>query len=91
MEFIIHNLFINIDENPSTSLTVHDDVIKWKHFPRYWPSVMGIYRSPVDSPHNGQWRGALMSFLCAAEQTTQQTVQWPLLLTWFNFNPSMDK
>ena len=24
----------------------HDDVIKWKHFPRYWPSVRGIHRSP---------------------------------------------
>ena len=25
----------------------HDDVIKWKHFPRYWPIVRGIHRSPV--------------------------------------------
>ena len=23
----------------------HDDVIKWKHFPRYWPFVWGIRRS----------------------------------------------
>ena len=38
----------------------HDDVIKWKHFPRYWPIVRGIHRSPVNSPHKGQWRGALM-------------------------------
>ena len=22
----------------------HDDVIKWKHFPRYWPFVRGILR-----------------------------------------------
>ena len=44
----------------------HDDVIKWKHFPRYWPSVRGIHRSPVNSPHNGKWRGALMfSLICA--------------------------
>ena len=40
----------------------HDDVIKWKHFPRYWPFVRGIHRSPVNSPHKGQWRGALMFF-----------------------------
>ena len=33
----------------------HDDVIKWKHFPRYCPSVRGIHRSPVNSPHKGQW------------------------------------
>ena len=38
----------------------HDGVIKWKHFPRYWPFVRGIHRSPVNSPHKGQWRGALM-------------------------------
>ena len=29
----------------------HDDVIKWKHFPRYWPFVRGIHRSPVNSLH----------------------------------------
>ena len=38
----------------------HDDVIKWKHFPRYWPYARWIHRSPVNSPHKGQWRGALM-------------------------------
>ena len=33
----------------------HDDVIK----------VRGIHRLPVNSPHNGQWRGALMfSLIC---------------------------
>ena len=41
-------------------ILVHDDVIKWKHFPRYWPCVRGIHRSPVNSPHKGQWRGTLM-------------------------------
>ena len=44
----------------------HDDVIKWKHFPRYWPFVRGIHRSPVNSPHKGQWRGALMFSLIYA-------------------------
>ena len=44
----------------------HDDVIKWEHFPRYWPFVRGIHRSPVNSPHKGQWLGALMfSLICA--------------------------
>ena len=141
---------------------------KCKHFPRYWPLVRGIHRSPVNSPHKGQWRGALMfSLICAwikswvnnreagdlrrdrthydvtvmnipitpplithaihpqtcshcwrvavctclvyqylsglfhwhwgstnpSETTSMNKVyhQWPLLLTWFNFNPSMDK
>ena len=43
----------------------HDDVVKWKHFPRYWPFVRGIHRSPVNSPHKRQWRGALVfSVIC---------------------------
>ena len=28
----------------------HDDVIKWKHFPRYWPFVRGIHRGPGQRP-----------------------------------------
>ena len=45
--------------------SLHDDVIKWKHFPRNWPFVRGIHRSPVNSPHKGQWRGAVMfSLIC---------------------------
>ena len=43
----------------------HDDVMKWKHFPHNWPFVRGIHRPPVNSPHKGQWRGALMfSLIC---------------------------
>ena len=43
----------------------HDDVIKWKHFPLYWPFVRGIHRFPVNCPHKGQWCGALMfSLIC---------------------------
>ena len=43
----------------------HDDVIKWKHFPHYWPFVWGIHWSPVNSRHRGQWRGPLMfSLIC---------------------------
>ena len=49
-----------IQINPGSWL--HDDVIKWKHFPRYWPFVRRIHRSPVNSPHKGPWRGALMVF-----------------------------
>ena len=52
-------LFINFPD-------FHDDIIKWKHFLRYWPFVQGIHRSPVNSRHKGQWRGALMfSLMCA--------------------------
>ena len=53
-------------ETLTSFLFTHDDVIKWKHFPRYWPFVQGIHRLPVNSPHKGQWRGALMfPLICA--------------------------
>ena len=54
-------------ESPSAGANgaTHDDVIKWKNFPRYWRFVRGIHRSPMISPHKGQWRGALMfSLIC---------------------------
>ena len=56
----------------------HDNVIKWKHFPRYWPFVWGIHLSPVNAPHTGQWRGALMGFfyLCL-----EYTVEWTIVKT----------
>ena len=31
-----------------------DDVIKWEHFPRYWPFVREIHRLPVNSSRKGQ-------------------------------------
>ena len=49
-----------------TKLAVHDDVIKWKHFPRYWPFVRGIHRSTVNPPQKGQWCRALMFYLICA-------------------------
>ena len=39
---------------------VHDDVMKWKHFPRYRPFVRGIHRPLVNSPDKDQQRGALI-------------------------------
>ena len=53
----------------STSTSMHGDVIQWKHFPRYWPFVREIHRSPANSPHKGQWHGALM---------------FPLVCGWIN-------
>ena len=58
----------------------HDDVIKWKHFSRYWPFLWGIHRPPVNSPHKGQWRGTLMfSLICALnKRLSYQSGGW-----WF--------
>ena len=39
----------------------HDDVIKWNHFPRYWPFVRGIHLSTV----------TLMFLWSAPEQTVE--------------------
>ena len=49
-----------------TDAIIYDDVIKWKHFPRYWLFLREIYRSSVTSLHKGQWRGALMFYLICA-------------------------
>ena len=57
----------------------HDDVNKWKHFLRYWPFVRGIHRSPMNSPHKGQWRGALMFSLI-----------WVWLNGWVNNREASD-
>ena len=70
----------------------HDDVIKWKHFPRYWPFVRGIHRSPVNSPHKGQWRRALMfSSICASinvwvNQSWGRWFETPSRSLWRHFN-----
>ena len=45
----------------------HDDVIKWKHFPRYWPFVRGIHRPrwiPAQRPVTRSFEG----FLAATKQ-----------------------
>ena len=57
--------FENIDRILTALHCIHDDVIKWKHLPRYWAFVRGSHRSPVNSPHTGQLREALMfSLIC---------------------------
>ena len=63
---------------------IHDDVIKWKHFPRYWIFVRGIHRSPVNSPHKGQWRGALMFSLTRALNIRLSKQLWD----WWFLTPS---
>ena len=70
----------------------HDDVIKWQHFPRHRPFVRWIHRSPVNSPHKGQWRGALIfSLICALnQQLSKQSWGWwfeaPSCLLWRHCN-----
>ena len=60
------SIYIHVVETPKDKINIYyDDFTKWKHFLHYWPFVRGNNRSPVDSPHKGQWRGALMlSLIC---------------------------
>ena len=61
-----HSVAVPKNTHKTYITNAHDDVIKWKHFLRHWPFVRGIHRSPVNYPHKGQWRGALMfSLICA--------------------------
>ena len=55
----------SINHQPYSSLRCcsSHDVIKWKHFPRYWPFVWWIHRSPVNSPLKGQWRRAFLWYV----------------------------
>ena len=62
----IEKIFWGVSFQKNVFRQLHDDVIKRKHFPRYWPFVREIHRSPVNSPPKGQWRGALMfSLICS--------------------------
>ena len=73
----------------------HDDVIKWKYFPRYWPFVRGIHRSPANSPH--MTRGFDVSFDMRLEKQfskqswrqnqctkiiTIKPISWVIALKW---------
>ena len=57
---------LSIDRLHKCTNAQYDDVFKWKHVSRYWPFVRRIHWPPVNYPHKGQWRGALMfSLICA--------------------------
>ena len=79
----------------SSPPAIHDDVIKWKYFPCYWPFVRGIPRSPVNSPHKGQWRGALMFFgdlslnKQLSKQSRRRSFKTPSCSLWRHCNASL--
>ena len=62
---VIHVYMFWVYCNSLRKSTNHDDVMKWKHFPRYWPFVRWIPRSPVNFPHKCQSCRVLMfSLIC---------------------------
>ena len=64
--------FILPEMIPLPWVTHHRLSPRWRHqmetFPRYWPFVRGIHRSPVNSPHKGQCDAELWSFLWSAAE-----------------------
>ena len=57
---VISEISHDVLTSAELSLSCHTWFPHWIHFPRYWPFVRRIHRSPVNSsPHKGQWRGAL--------------------------------
>ena len=59
---------------------VHDDIMKWKQFPGYWPFVWVIHRSPVNSPHKGPVTRSFDVFfdLRLYKRLSKQSICW-----WF--------
>ena len=49
------------------SFVIHDDVIKWKHFPRYWPFVRE-FAGPRTIPHTKASDAELWCFLWSASE-----------------------
>ena len=72
-------LAVDSIERDAYVVIVYNGVIKWKQIPRYWPCVREIHRLPVNSPHRGQWRGALMVFFYLPEQTVEQILETPVI------------
>ena len=66
---------------------VHDDVTKWKRFPRYWRIVWGIHRSPVKSPHKGQIHGALIfALIRLSKKSRRRWFETPSRSLWRHCN-----
>ena len=78
----------------SMTIIIHDDVIKWTHFPRYWPFVRGIYRSPVNSPHKDKWRFDVFCDLrlkkMLSKQSRRRWFERPSLSLWRQCSASAD-
>ena len=65
----------------------NDDLMTLKHFPYY------LFETPWCSCDATVMPLVMISFLKVIQvwQVNQENFQGPLLLTWFNFNPIMDK
>ena len=73
-------MYLNTKLWPILCQICHDDVIKWKHFQRYWPFVRGNHRSrwiPRTKASNAE-----LFFLRLNERLSKQSWDW-----WFEMLP----
>ena len=74
-------LIVSAKGGPGHNRTGTQSTSRWRHQMEKnsanWPFVRGIHRLPVNSPHKGQWRGALM-FALLNKRLNKQSWGW-----WF--------
>ena len=70
---------INFSNNLFIVIHSHDDVIKWKYLPRYWPFVRRTHRSLVDSLTKASDAELWCFLLSAPEQTVELTFETPVI------------
>ena len=75
---------------------VHEDVIKWEHFPRYWPFLRGIHQSLVDSPQRLVTRSFdiflhLRLNKRLSKQSRRRWFETPSRLLWRHCNDSWER
>ena len=59
------------------TVTIHDDIIKWKHFLRYWPFVWGIHQWIRTTKASNAELWCFLRFV--PETTVQQTMETPVI------------
>ena len=69
------------------SFLYHDDVIKWKHFPRYWPFVRRIHWSPVKSPQDGMLMKCRRTLNLGISSRLRLYQENLAVMVWLKFNP----
>ena len=67
-----YNVTLHTPQQWQTCNTNHGDVIKWKHFPCYWPSVRGVHWSLVKRASDAE----LWCFLWSAPEQTIEQNSW---------------
>ena len=67
----------------------HEDVITWKHFPRYWPFVLGIQRSREAGDlrhHHGHYDVMVMTYWNIASIIREKLSSLSKKLSWVPIN-----